>query len=248
MEVAKVDSQGLLDHLFETLAEGCGGWLVTANLDILRRFHIDPGARALYQQADIRVADGMPLVWAAAMQGEPLPERVAGSLLIWSIAERAALEGRSIYLLGGDPGTAAGTRSRFEELYAGIDICGCSDPRLDSPPSEAQLAAIADEIVPLAPDILMLGFGSPKQEQVIEALRPALPGSWMMGVGISFSFVAGQVQGAPAWMRGIGLEWAHRMFQEPGRLARRYLVEDAPFALRLFAHSLFTRAAGARNR
>jgi N-acetylglucosaminyldiphosphoundecaprenol N-acetyl-beta-D-mannosaminyltransferase len=244
MAVARLDSQSLLDHMFGALSERRGGWLVTANLDFLRRFDVDPVARALYMKADIRVADGMPLVWAAALKRQPLPERVAGSLLIWAIAERAALEGRSIYLLGGAPGAAAGTAARFRELWPEIDVCGLSDPILDSPPTPEQLALIADEIVPLAPDLLMVGFGSPKQEQVIEALQPDLQTTWMMGVGISFSFVAGQVQNAPAWMRRCGLEWAHRMFQEPGRLAKRYLIDDAPFALRLFVHSLSSRAAG----
>jgi N-acetylglucosaminyldiphosphoundecaprenol N-acetyl-beta-D-mannosaminyltransferase len=64
----------------------------------------------------------------------------------------------------------------------------------------------------------------------------------MLGVGISFSFVAGAVARAPAWMQAAGLEWVHRLAQEPRRLARRYLVEDLPFAARLFAGALATRA------
>src|SRR5687767_5103619 len=86
MSLARMDRFALLDHIFGSLAAGRGGWLVTANLDILRRHAIDPVARELYDAADVRVADGMPLVWAARLQGDPLPERVAGSSLLWLLA------------------------------------------------------------------------------------------------------------------------------------------------------------------
>jgi N-acetylglucosaminyldiphosphoundecaprenol N-acetyl-beta-D-mannosaminyltransferase len=77
---------------------------------------------------------------------------------------------------------------------------------------------------------------------LIHALRSEFPHIWMVGVGISFSFVAGQVTRAPAWMRESGLEWVHRLVQEPGRLARRYLIDDLPFAAELFARAFWARA------
>jgi N-acetylglucosaminyldiphosphoundecaprenol N-acetyl-beta-D-mannosaminyltransferase len=107
MSIACVRHPEVLDHLFSSLAVGRGGWLVTANLDMLRRHRYDLDARALYDAADLRVADGMPLVWASRLAGPPsLPERIAGSTLSEDLAARAALAGRRIYLLGGAPGTA----------------------------------------------------------------------------------------------------------------------------------------------
>ena len=96
LRLACVDRHELLERLFLSLAIGRGGWLVTANLDFLRRYHRDPEARSLYDAADIRVADGMPLVWACRIRGRRLPERVAGSSLVGLLAERAEREGRSI--------------------------------------------------------------------------------------------------------------------------------------------------------
>jgi N-acetylglucosaminyldiphosphoundecaprenol N-acetyl-beta-D-mannosaminyltransferase len=87
----------------------------------------------------------------------------------------------------------------------------------------------------------LVGLGSPKQEQVIRALREHLPATWMIGVGVSFSFMAGDLKRAPAWMRKAGVEWIHRMLQDPRRLVRRYLFEDLPFALRLFPHAFLSR-------
>lgn len=243
MSIDVLDYRGLLDEMFEALREASGGWIVTANLDILRRYALDAEMEALYGAADLRVADGMPLVWAARLQGDVLPERVAGSTLSWLIAERAAKEGRSIYLLGGDPGAAEGAARVLRDRYPGLEICGLSSPRVSNPATAAELDAIAETIAPCDPDIVYVAFGSPKQEFVARGLRERFPEAWFIGVGISLGFIAGQVQRAPEWMQRYGLEWIHRLVQEPRKLAHRYLVDDVPFALRLLAIAARNRFA-----
>lgn len=244
MSLACVDEDGLLDHMFGSLREGRGGWLITANLDFLRRYSKEPEMRALYAQADVTVADGMPLVWAAQLLGEPLPERVAGSALIYRFAERAAAEGRSIYFLGGEPGAGEGAAKVLTERHPSLRVAGFSSPRVSAEPTELEIAAAVAELRRKKPDLLLVGLGSPKQERMIRALRAQFPHMWMVGVGISFSFVAGLVTRAPAWMRKTGLEWIHRLAQEPKRLSRRYLLEDLPFALELFGRVLWGRFSG----
>ena len=248
MSLARVDRFGLLDHVFASLAAGRGGWVVTANLDILRRHAVDPAARALYDAADVRVADGMPLVWASGLQGDRLPERVAGSSLLWLLAERAAAERRSIYFLGGAP-TQVNERCRevLRERWPALRILGGASPQISADPQPAEVTPLRDQLQTLAPDLLLVGLGSPKQEQLIRQLRPALPRTWMIGVGISFSFVSGDVRRAPLWMQRVGLEWMHRLAQQPGRLARRYLVDDLPFAARLMGRALSRRAGRLRS-
>jgi N-acetylglucosaminyldiphosphoundecaprenol N-acetyl-beta-D-mannosaminyltransferase len=241
MTLARLDTQGVLDHVFGELAGGRGGWLVTANLDFLRRHVQDEEMRVLYDAADLRVADGMPLLWAARLQGDRLPERVAGSSLVGLLAERAAREGRSLYLLGGAPGASARAAEVLCRRLPALRILGYSSPRISDPPTPDEIQPLAAELGRLRPDLVLVGLGSPKQEKLIQALRPLLPASWMMGVGISFSFIAGDVRRAPAWMQRTGLEWIHRLAQEPRRLARRYLIEDLPFSFSLFAHALWQR-------
>ena len=82
-----------------------------------------------------------------------------------------------------------------------------------------------------------MALGAPKQEFLIAALRESLPATWWLGVGISLSFIAEDMPRAPRWMQRTGLEWLHRLLQEPRRLARRYLVNDLPFTLRLLARA-----------
>lgn len=243
MPLARLDENGLLDHMFGELRRGRGGWLITANLDFLRRFTKEPAMRALYAKADVLVADGMPLVWASWLLGEPLPERVAGSALIYRFAERAAAEGRSIYFLGGEPGAGEAAAQVLTERHPALKIAGASAPRVSAEPSEFEIASAVAELRRKKPDLLLVGLGSPKQEKLILALRAHFPHMWMVGVGISFSFVAGHVLRAPPWMRKSGLEWIHRLSQEPSRLARRYLIEDLPFAAELLGRVLWTRVA-----
>ena len=249
MRVAVIDSRGLLDRIFEASSRGEGGWVVTANLDIVRRYVLDSDARGLYAAADLRVADGMPLVWASKLRGSPLPERVAGSTLTSELAERAAREGRTLYLLGGDPGAAEACRDVLCARHPGLRILGCASPRVSSPATTEQIDAIANEIdaCGASPDVILVGFGSPKQEYVIQKLKQRYPRAWLMGVGITFSFIAGHQARAPVWMRRIGAEWVHRMAQDPRRLVRRYLIDDLPFAALLFGEALVILVATRRH-
>lgn len=243
MRVAVIDSRGLLDHMFDALRRGQGGWIVTANLDIVRRAVLDSDARGLYDAADLRVADGMPLVWASQLRGKPLPERVAGSTLSSELAEYAARENRSIYLLGGDPGAAEACRDVLCQRHPSLNIVGCSSPRVSSPATTEQIDAIEETIRACGedPDIILVGLGSPKQEYAIQKLKQRYPRAWLMGVGITFSFIAGHQARAPKWMRRVGAEWVHRMVQDPKRLVRRYLIDDLPFAALLFGDAIRQR-------
>ncbi len=91
------------------------------------------------------------------------------------------------------------------------------------------LESIDRNLIETAPDIVFVGLGSPKQEHLIRRLRQVLPRAWFLGVGVTFSFTAGEIERAPVWMRRIGLEWCHRLAKEPGRLWKRYLVHGLPF-------------------
>ena len=233
MPVASLHRHEAVDHIFASLRDGTGGWLVTANVNHLYHYVSDPSIRSLYQKADVIVADGVPLVWAARLQGTPLPDRIAGSDLVWLLGERAALEGRSIYLLGGGEGAAERAGVRLQERWPDLRLAGLSSPRFSAVPSAAELESILGDVLKAQPDLVMVALGAPKQDRVIAALLPHLPTSWWIGVGISFSFMAGTIRRSPLWMQRAGLEWVYRLLQEPLRLSRRYLVADLPFAIRL---------------
>lgn len=241
MPFVRLDREQVVDVVFAGLSRGGGGWLLTANLDHLRNYTLNEEIRELYAGADLIVADGVPLLWLASLQGECLPDRVAGSDLVWLLAERSAKEGRSIYLLGGNEGAAEGACQVLRARYPDLKVAGFSNPRVSSHPSLEDLEDIRKDIEAANPDIVYVALGAPKQERVINLLRGVLPSVWMIGVGISLSFISGEIRRAPAWLQRSGFEWCHRMIQEPGRLTGRYLVKDLPFGLWLLSRAWSNR-------
>lgn len=220
-----------------------GGWVVTPNVEILRMLAASASLRRFFRQADLVLADGMPLVWMSRLLGRPLPERVAGSSLISTLSAAAAGRGRSVYLLGGDPGTAEAAAAELRRRHPDLRIAGTDCPSHGFEKDPAAMKGIADRLAVARPDIVFVALGCPKQERLIARIRSAAPHAWYLGVGISFSYLCGEVQRAPAWMRRGGLEWLFRLAQEPERLARRYLVNDVPFALKMASFSLRHRLA-----
>ncbi len=228
---------GAVDLVLAESAATHGGFLCTLNLDILRQCRCSPDARDLVGSASVVVADGMPLIWASRLVGEPLPERIAGSSLIWSLPERAAEQGRSIFLLGGNAGTAAGAARVLSQRYPTLRIAGTYCPPVGFEHDPVEMATIQARVADARPDIVFVGLGFPKQERLIAALRPQHPATWFVNCGVSFSFVSGEIERAPRVLQVLGLEWVHRLVHEPRRLARRYLVQGVPFFAVLMASS-----------
>lgn len=229
----------------DSIAAGKGGVAITANLDHLRRYQSDGAYRSITGHAELVVADGMPLVWASRLRGTPLPERVAGSDLIFDLTAELAKRGQRLVLLGGNPGAAEGAAKELCARYEGLVVARTICPPMGFEDDETYMRSLIKELAEAEPDLVYVALGSPKQELVIDRLRresdDALSSVWWMGVGISFSFVTGEVSRAPKFLQAIGFEWAHRLLQEPKRLAHRYLVQGVPFAAHLFVRSFFER-------
>jgi N-acetylglucosaminyldiphosphoundecaprenol N-acetyl-beta-D-mannosaminyltransferase len=220
-----------------------GHWTITANLDHLGRYHRNSLARSLIDEADLVVADGMPLIWASWLAGEPLPERVSGSNMVWSICEAARDRKVSVFLLGGDPSVAERAAQIFANRYPGLQIVGTACPPLGFEKDEHELARIRHQLTSTAPQIVFVALGFPKQDLLIHGLRSYLPHAAFLGVGISLSYATGDVSRAPAWLCQLGLEWAYRLAQEPTRrLARRYLANGLPFGVRMTISAVAHRA------
>jgi len=225
----------VVEHVISASMGGQGGWVATPNVDICRIAQRDPAARALVASASLRVPDGMPLVWAARLSGDRLPERVSGSSLIFSLTAAAVTSGRSVYLLGGAPGVPELAAAELSRLYPGVKVVGTAAPPVGFDNDAERMAAVRDHLVATVPDIVYVGLGFPKQERVIAGLAAVLPGTWFIACGAAIPFAARVLPRAPAWMRQTGLEWVFRLISEPRRLSRRYLIDDAPYAARLIA-------------
>jgi N-acetylglucosaminyldiphosphoundecaprenol N-acetyl-beta-D-mannosaminyltransferase len=232
--------------LIERLQSGHGGRVVTPNIDILRQVDADSRLRNLVGSADLVLADGMPLVWAARLQGTPLPERVAGSALSVRLVGLAAASGLGLHLLGGNPGSAERAAGQLGVHHPGLRV-GWHCPPFGFEKDDKAIAAIFDAVAAFGPAVYLVGLGFPKQDLLAADLHIRFPGSWFIGAGATVGFLAGEFDRAPRWMQSSGLEWIHRLVLEPGRLSERYLRHDLPFAVRLLTGAAVGRSERRRG-
>jgi N-acetylglucosaminyldiphosphoundecaprenol N-acetyl-beta-D-mannosaminyltransferase len=210
---------------------------MTINLDFLSIAQRDAQFRQTINRADLAVADGMPLVWAARLKAQPLAERITGVDLVNESCRLAAQMGQGVFLLGAAPGTAAAAAHRLEARYPGLRVVGVHSPPF-RPLTPAEDEAMVRMIRDAAPGLLFVAFGAPRQDLWIRAHLDALNVRVAMGVGCVLDLLAGTARRAPGWMQQAGLEWSYRLIQEPRRLWRRYILDDVPMLGRLVTASV----------
>ncbi|RLV49294.1 WecB/TagA/CpsF family glycosyltransferase [Nocardioides mangrovicus] len=239
--VATLSEDEIVAHVFAALDRGDGGLIMTPNVDHMRQLSSMPERDQIIDDCELVVPDGMPLIWASRIQGTPLPERVAGSDLVWSLAGEAAVRGRSVFLLGGAPGVAERAGEAFERLCPGMRLAGVSAPPPGFERDEWQMRRLTTDLRRAQPDLVFVALGFPRQEQLAAELAPVLPGAWFLGCGGALDMASGDRQRAAGWVQCIGGEWVHRLVLEPRRLARRYLVDDAPYAIGMLSRAAVRR-------
>lgn len=238
--------RGCIEEILGALAAGRGGTVVTHNIDHLRLLEEDAGFAEGCAAATLRVADGVPVLWAARLRGTPLPGRVAGSDLVTSLTAAAAEAGRSVFLMGGDPGTAKAASDILVDRHPDLIVAGV-DPfeRCNTEAErESQWDHLCAKLADQRPDIVFIALPAAAQLAAFERCAAASPSSWFIGVGVSFSFLTGDIKRAPKFLRATGLEWVHRLSQQP-ELGSRYLRHDAPYALKLMYRSWHERSEDA---
>jgi N-acetylglucosaminyldiphosphoundecaprenol N-acetyl-beta-D-mannosaminyltransferase len=204
--------------------------VATPNAQFVQIARSNPRFAEVLAKVELSVADGVPLVWASRLLGNPLPGRVNGTDLMVRLCQESAYRNWSVYFLGGRPGAADAAVEVLRRQYPGLKIAGTDCPPMGFSEDEELDRTVASRIEAAAPDVLFVGFGAPKQELWIDEHR-ALPVGVMVGVGGSFELVAGITRRAPIFFQKAGLEWLWRVGMEPGRLWKRYLIGNTLFVL-----------------
>ena len=218
------------------IAAGRPSFFITANTHYAMLTEQAADLGAINERATFIVADGKPIVWASRWRRTRLPERVAGSDLIFRLSEEAAAKGHRVFLVGGGEGVAELAARRLTDRYPGLQIVGTAcPPYRESTPGEQ--AELIDGIRAARPDLLIVAFTMPKGERWIAANLDALGVPVVVNVGAAIDFAAGRIRRAPKWMQKTGLEWAFRLWLEPRRLFKRY-AQNAWFIARMTADDL----------
>ncbi len=197
------------------------------NADCLNQYYTNPEYAALLDRCDLVLPDGVGVEIAARLLGCPVRENVNGTDMLPHLCR----SGHSLYLLGAAPGVADKARANLERDFPDTRILGCSHGYFADAAAEA--AVIAD-INRVKPDILLVALGVPRQEKWIFAHRDELCCKVAIGVGGLFDFASGRIPRAPRWMLKMKIEWTYRLYNEPRRLFKRYIIGNPLFLWRVF--------------
>jgi N-acetylglucosaminyldiphosphoundecaprenol N-acetyl-beta-D-mannosaminyltransferase len=224
-------STGQLPDFVEAIlqlgAARSSAYVCCANAHMLVEAHRHPAFRPVLAGAAVVTPDGSPVAAAVGWLGGPRQERVAGMDLLPALLEAAAARGQSVYFYGTTPVVLAAIAARAHRELPALRIVGAHAPPF-RPLTPAEAAADAAAINAADPDLLFVALGCPRQEQWMAAHQGCIR-ACMLGVGQAFLVYAGLEPRLPVWARRLWLEWAYRLWQEPRRLARRYLVTNTWF-------------------
>ncbi|HZD30607.1 MAG TPA: WecB/TagA/CpsF family glycosyltransferase [Candidatus Angelobacter sp.] len=225
MENAVLESERLL-------ASGGHGYVCVTGVHGVMEAQADPVLRAILNRAFLCVPDGMPTVWVGRLRGQRRMRRVYGPDYMMEMCRRSRWGGYRHFLLGGAPGVVERLQTRLIRQMPWLQIVGTYTPPF-APLSAEQQRELAIAVAAVKPDILWVGLSTPKQERFMAEYSGRLDVKLMVGVGAAFDLHAGLRRDAPSWIKRCGLQWLHRLAQEPRRLGPRYLQHNPRFVWKI---------------
>jgi N-acetylglucosaminyldiphosphoundecaprenol N-acetyl-beta-D-mannosaminyltransferase len=227
--VSITDYKTACDRIFIHAAAHQSCYIIAANVHVVMTAYWNPDYRQVVNHAALVTPDGMPLVLALRWLGHPQATRVYGPDLMLACCQRAAQDQVPVYLYGGTDTTLQKLQQNLRSKFPTLQIAGAYAPpfRELTPEEERQ---DLDRIHQSGAAIVFVALGCPKQELWMARQQGRLH-AVAIGVGAAFAFHSGEVRQAPRWMMAAGLEWLYRLAVEPGRLWRRYLINNPIFVI-----------------
>ena len=227
IEIAALRMDELLRICQEHIAEKRSLLLSVVNVAKLVNSRKNSQLRKSVMEADIVLADGLPIVWVSRLIGDPLPERLAGIDIMYRLLERASQSNYGVYFLGAQKSVVQKVVQTIKRQYPGLRIAGHRDGYF----AESESKEVAQEIRDSSADILLVAISSPKKEIFLRDWRKFMNVPVCHGVGGSFDILAGTTKRAPSWVQRCGMEWLYRLIQEPRRMWKRYLITNTIFVI-----------------
>jgi len=216
VNVDKVNIEEAVDAIFKMLDERKSHSIFTPNSEIILNAYKNKDFCDILNNADLLTADGIGVVYASKILGNPIKSRAAGYDIACGLIDRIAETGHRLYLFGGKPGIAEKAKYQLEKRYPFIQIVGTRNGYFD----EADTKDIINDINSVGAEIVFVCLGAPKQEEWIAENQDKLSAKVLMGIGGSLDVFAGEVERAPEFWCNNGLEWLYRLIKEPWRFKR----------------------------
>lgn len=234
VSIADCDKQTLLNQIFDWAKQSQLRTVLYVNAHCLNLAARLPDYHVRLQQADLVYADGVSVVLASRVLGQPRLHKITGRDWINDFSAQSAQNAVKMFILAGQPGIAARAAQRLCAQYPQLQIVGTADGYFATRSEAETLQHIADT----APHVLFVGRGTPLQEHWIAENRTRLNVPVVWAVGALFDYVAGIEKPVPNWMNRLALEWLWRLLINPRQKWRRYLLGNPEFIARVLIQRL----------
>ncbi len=228
VKVSAVNMESATLLATQWIESGIPGYVCVASVHGVMEAQRDSELLGIFNQAAIVTPDGMPLTWVGWIQGFTQMDRVFGPDFMIEMCRISVDRGYRHFLYGGMPGVANELGKRLLQTFPGLEVVGTHTPPFrDLNPEEEE--EIVRQVTESKPHIIWVGIGAPKQERFMAQYVDRFKAPLLVGVGAAFDFHTGRIRDCPSWMKRAGLQWLHRLAQEPTRLWRRYLFNNPVF-------------------
>ena len=230
--ISVLDQDRAREFLFDAARNGRRGYVTVTGVHGVTEAQSDSALKDIFNRALLVTPDGMPMVWMGRLQKHSSIRRVYGPDLVLNLCDHSRANDFSHFFFGGKPGVAEQLAHVLEARFPGLRVAGTFSPPF-GPLTKEERDALAKKVSETRPDFFWVGLSTPKQEFFMAEYISILPDAKIfIGVGAAFDLLTGRVRQAPRWIQRVGLEWLFRLFQEPKRLWRRYLINNPRFVIR----------------
>lgn len=219
-------------RLEDAIANGERGYVCVTGVQGVMEAEMDSNLKRIINRALLNIPDGRPTVWVGWLRGLFQMRQVTGPTMMLKICSLPPERGYKHFFYGGNDGVAQQLKAVLTERFPGLSVVGTYTPpfRPLTPEEEADLAR---RVAELKPDFFWVGLSTPKQERFMDEYISKLDTKLMLGVGAAFDMHTGRIKDAPYWMKFTGIQWMHRIYQDPKRLWKRYLVNNPKFVYQI---------------
>lgn len=230
--ITPLGNDEILQVLTSAVSNGKKGYVCVTGVHGVMEAQKDPTLRTIINHSLVTAPDGRPTVWVGRLQGFSAVRQLTGPNLMLRLCSESVTKGYTHFFYGGDVGVAQELKTCLERRYPGLRVVGTYTPPFRGLTTDEENELVA-QVAAVKPDFFWVGLSTPKQEQFMPEYLPKLDAKVMIGVGAAFDIHTGRIQDSPEWFKALGLQWVHRLYQDPKRLWRRYLYNNPRFLVRV---------------
>ncbi len=241
VKVSAVNMSRAVDTAARWIRTGRPGYICVTGVHGVMEAQKSPEFREILNRAMMNTPDGMPMSWVGRLQGFDDMDRVFGPDFMSAMCQFSLKRGLRHFLYGGQPGVAEKLKQALEKKFPGLQVVGTYTPPFRDL-NAAEEGALLAQVQNSKPHILWVGMSTPKQERFMAQYVDWLQVPLLVGVGAAFDYHTGLIRDCSTWIKRAGLQWLHRLAQDPKRLWRRYLRNNPAFVWNIVLQLLKLRS------